>query len=261
MTNADNESLLSRFAASTATAHPARLRDYLGGGKDNYDVDRVPADEILAIYPGARTAVQASRVFHREATERLAQSGVRQFLDIGAGIGPSVHLVAQREIPDARVVYVDDDPIVLCHGRAMSTPPGDTVSWFDGTLEDPKAIMGHAGKCLDFDEPVAVSLVGVIELVAGQSHALRWVRSLLAPLAAGSALVLCCATADYAPELIGDVAQLYTNQGIMYRPRSRDQFSAFFERLVLDEPGVVVPPIGKASPAEVSAYAAVGRRP
>lgn len=106
-----------------------------------------------------------------------------------------------------------------------------------------------------------MSLVGVIELVPGRSHALRWVRALLAPLAAGSALILSTATADHAPEQIEEAARTYTNEGILYRPRTRDQIAAFFERLVLDEPGIVTPTLGKATDAEVSTYAAIGRKP
>lgn len=258
-TDTGNERLINRLVESMDKPQSARVWDALDWGKDNYEVDRILAERVRAQYPGASIAVRAARVFHRGAVETLARDGVRQFLDIGAGLGPSVHLVAQREIPDADIVYVDNDPLVLCHGRAMSA--NDTVHWFGGGLENPQAILDFASKRLDFNEPTAVSLVGVIELVPGQSHALRWVRALLAPLAAGSALVLSTATADHAPEQIGEASRAYTNDGILYRPRTRDQVAAFFERLVLAEPGIVTPTLGKATDAEVSTYAAIGRKP
>lgn len=254
-----HERLLPRLADSMNTAQPARVRDYLGRGKDNYEPDRVLAHAIRDLYPSADTAVQASRAFHRSATEHLATEGVRQFLDIGAGIGPSVHIVAHDVRRDARIVYVDHDPIVLCHGRAVST--GDNVHWYGTDLDEPQAIADYAGQFLDFTEPVAVSLVGVLEFVPAQAYALRAVRALLAPLTSGSALVLCTATADYAPEVIADVAQEYTRGGIVYRPRTRDQFAAFFERLVVCGPGIMVPALGAATEADMSTYAAVGRKP
>ncbi|WP_181063730.1 SAM-dependent methyltransferase [Nocardia nova] len=259
MTDNDDERLLSRLADSMGTAQAARVRDYLHWGKDNYAADRILGDQIREVYPRVGTAIQAARAFHHRATETLARDGIRQFLDIGAGLDPVVHVVAQREIPDAEVVYVDNDPIVLCHGRAESS--NDFVHWHAGDLEDPQGILERARKWLDFAQPVAVSLVGVIELVPGQSHALRWVRALLAPLAAGSALVLCTATPDHATELIDDVAQVYARGGILYRPRTRDQVAAFFERLVVDEPGIFTPTLGNATVADVSTYAAIGRKP
>ncbi|MBV7708099.1 SAM-dependent methyltransferase [Nocardia nova] len=258
-TDMGDERLITRLVESMDKPQSARVWDALDWGKDNYEVDRILAERVRAQFPGASTAVRAARVFHRGAVETLARDGVRQFLDIGAGLGPSVHLVAQREIPDADIVYVDNDPLVLCHGRAMSA--NDTVHWFGGGLEHPQAILDFASKRLDFNEPTAVSLVGVIELVPGQSHALRWVRALLAPLAAGSALVLSTATADHAPEQIEEAARTYTNDGILYRPRTHDQVAAFFERLVLDEPGIITSPLGKATDAEVSTYVAIGRKP
>ncbi|MBF5002411.1 SAM-dependent methyltransferase [Nocardia sp. BSTN01] len=259
MSQPTSEQLLDRLAESIATAQSARVRSYLEWGKDHYELDRILGERIVARYPGARTAVQASRAFHRDAIEALARSGVQQYLDIGAGFNPSVHLVAQREVPDAQVIYVDHDPVVLCHGRAMSV--GEGVSWFYGDLSDLESIIEYARQRFDFAEPVAVSLVGVVEHIVSQSDSVSLVRALLSPLPSGSVLVLCAATPDHAAEQIDDIARLYGERGIPYRPRTREQISAHFERLALDEPGIFTPLIGKASESEVSTYAAIGRKP
>ena len=153
----------------TSVAHPARVYDYWLGGKDNFAADREAAERVLAVAPGLRFRVRANRAFLGRATRYLtAEAGIRQFLDIGTGIptGDNTHEVAQRAAPDARVVYVDNDPIVLLHAQALlrSTPQGSTA-YTQADLRDPGLILDQAASVLDFGQPVAVMLLGVLHLI------------------------------------------------------------------------------------------------
>src|SRR6266478_5103861 len=150
----------------TSVAHPARVYDYWLGGTDNFAADREAAERVLAVAPGLRYRVRANRAFLGRATRYLAaEAGIRQFLDIGTGIpaAGNTHEVAQRAAPDARVVYVDNDPIVLMHAQALlrSTPQGAT-GYLQADLRDPGTILDRAEALLDFGRPVAVMLLGVL---------------------------------------------------------------------------------------------------
>src|SRR6266480_4312660 len=161
----------------TKVAHPARVYDYWLGGKDNFAADREAAERVLAVAPGLRYRVRANRAFLGRAARYLAaEAGLRQFLDIGTGIpaAGNTHEVAQRAAPDARVVYVDNDPIVLLHAEALlrSSPEGAT-DYVQADLRDPGMILDRAATLLDFGQPVAVMLLGVLHLIQdeiGRAH-------------------------------------------------------------------------------------------
>ena len=175
--NRTEESSVARPQASepaaidTSVAHPARVYDYWLGGKDNFAADRAAAEQVIAVRPTVRRDIRENRAFLRRAVAYLAEAGLRQFLDIGTGIptSPNVHEVVQRIAPDARVVYVDNDPIVLTHARALlaSTPEGATA-YIDADLRDPDKVMREAAATLDLSRPTAVMLVGVLHLISDE---------------------------------------------------------------------------------------------
>ena len=178
----------------TSVAHPARVYDYWLGGKDNFAADREAAERVLAVAPGLRFRVRANRAFLGRATRYLAaEAGIRQFLDIGTGIptGDNTHEVAQRAAPDARVVYVDNDPIVLLHAQALlrSTPQGSTA-YIQADLRDPGLILDQAAGVLDFGQPVAVMLLGVLHLIQDSEDPWGIVARLMAATPAGSYLTI-----------------------------------------------------------------------
>jgi SAM-dependent methyltransferase len=248
----------------TAIPRVARVRNFLAGGKDFYDCDRLLGDRILEAYPGARRAVYSARAFHARAVEVLAGSGVRQFLDLAAGYEPVVRHAALAVNPDARVVYVDRDPIVLAHGRACeSVVDGD---WIAAAPTEVDKILSAVK--FDFAEPVAVSLVGVVDHIDDQAASVAAVQELLFALAPGSALVMAVATPDYAPEQIDEVTHVYCDNLVPFRPRTHEEFLAHFEGLALTDPGVVPPhrwqpkwlASKKITDADISIHAAVGRK-
>ncbi len=178
----------------TSVAHPARVYDYWLGGKDNFAADREAAERVLAVTPGLRFRVQANRAFLARAVRYLAgEAGIRQFLDIGTGIpsASNTHEVAQAVAPDARVVCVDNDPIVLVHARALlaSSPQGAT-QYVEGDVRNAGPILGAAASTLDFSRPVALMLLGIMHLVLDSEDPYGIVAGLMAALPRGSYLAL-----------------------------------------------------------------------
>jgi hypothetical protein len=175
-------------------AHPARVYDYWLGGKDNFAPDRVAGDRVLAVTPGLRYRVRANRAFLGRTVRYLAaEAGVRQFLDLGTGIpsADNTHEVAQRVAPQARVVYVDNDPIVLRHAQALlRSAPGGVTTYIEADLRDPQPILRQAAATLDFSQPVAVMLLGVLHLVSDAEDPWRIVTELMAAVSPGSYLVI-----------------------------------------------------------------------
>jgi O-methyltransferase involved in polyketide biosynthesis len=248
----------------------ARIWNYWLGGKDNYPVDREAGDDYRAIYPEIVDVARASRRFLTRAVGFLAgEAGIRQFLDVGTGLptADNTHEVAQRVAPESRVVYVDNDPVVLAHARALLTSTQGVTAYVDADLHDPDTILDAAARTLDFDQPVALMLLGVLGHVSDDDEARSIVKRLLDRLASGSYLVLCDGTNT---SQAGVQAQDdYDQSGaIPYRLRSPEQIAGLFAGLELLEPGVVSlprwrpdPAKGDGPPAETDAFGAVGRKP
>jgi O-methyltransferase involved in polyketide biosynthesis len=228
----------------SSKAHPARVYDVFLGGKDHYPADRDAAAAALAANPRGYLDVRHNRDFLRRAVTALVeQDGIRQFLDIGTGLptAENVHQIAQRIAPDSRVVYVDNDPVVLAHARALLTSgPEGRTDYIDADLRDPARILEQAAKTLDFDQPVALCLVAILHFVADE-EAYPLVRELLDALPAGSRLVLSHLTEDLNPENIRAVQRTYTERGFTFVLRSRAEVERFFTEnsLEITDPGVV----------------------
>ncbi|GAA2262838.1 hypothetical protein GCM10010145_42390 [Streptomyces ruber] len=257
----------------TSRPHPARTYDWYLGGKDNYPVDEELGRKIMALEPRAKVLAQVNRAFMHRATRWLAENGVRQFLDIGTGIPtePNLHQIAQRVVPDARVVYCDNDPIVLAHAAALlrGTPEGVT-EYVQADVRQPDSIIEQARKVLDFREPVALSLVALLHFVTDEDGAYELVDRLMSELPSGSHLVVSHASADFTPQKSKEATETYKAGGITLALRSRDEVGRFFENLELVDPGVSLvvdwhPELGDPVPGQdddvVPGYAAVGRKP
>ncbi|MGI5375420.1 SAM-dependent methyltransferase [Streptomyces sp. CA-251387] len=254
----------------TSVPHSARIWNYWLGGKDNYPVDEAAGDAYTAVFPGIVTIARSSRAFlGRSIRYLVAEAGVRQFLDVGTGL-PTVdntHEVAQRLAPESRIVYVDNDPLVLAHARALltSTPEGVTA-YEDLSLYEPDKILAAAAKTLDLTRPTALILSGILGHVADYDQARDLVRGLLAGLPSGSYLSLNEGSrgTDPAYEQAQDA---YNETGaVPYFLRPVDQIAAFFEGLDLVEPGIVSVPLwrpepGDEAPQPIGQHGGVGRKP
>ncbi len=226
----------------TSTPNPARIYDYLLGGKDNFPADRETAEEVLALAPEVRAVARENRAFLRRAVRYLAgEAGIRQFLDVGTGIPAqgNVHQVAQQVAPDARVVYVDNDPIVLLHARALLA--GNHTTIIQADLREPAAILDHPElrEVIDFDQPVAVLLLAILHFITDEEDPAGIVTRLRDAMAPGSYLALSHGTADFRPEAILKAAQVYDRATAPLVLRSHAQIGRFFDGLELVAPGLV----------------------
>jgi hypothetical protein len=231
----------------TTKAHGARVYNYLLGGQANFEVDREAAERAYAAWPGGIDAVRADVREHRAAQGRVVrylvgEAGITQFLDIGSGLpqGDSVHEVALREVPDARVVYVDRDPAVLAHANELlrGTPEG-LVSYVYGDLRDPQLILDQAAKTLDFSRPAAVLLFGILHFFGDADDPAGLVGQLMAPLAPGSCLALTHLASDlHSEELSETFNRLNSAMAESVTLRSRGEVAALLGGLDLVEPGV-----------------------
>jgi trans-aconitate methyltransferase len=253
----------------TSIAHPARVYDYLLGGKDNYAADREAAQEFAAAMPSILPGVQANRTFLRRAVEYLAgEAGIRQFLDIGTGLPTAynTHQVAQSIAPEARVVYVDNDPIVLAHARALltSTPQGAT-DYLDADAREPAKILREAARTLDLSQPVAVMMLLVLHFIPDSDGPHQIVAELMDALPSGSYLAVSDATTDIDTERVtGATAQYNARTGpTRSSPRTRADIARYFTGLEFVEPGLV--PVAQwsavAPPMAIPAYAGIARKP
>jgi hypothetical protein len=229
----------------TARAHPARRYDYWLGGKDNFAADRESGDLVAVQFPGIRVAVVENRKFLRRAVTYLAGRRLRQFLDIGTGLptASNTHEVAQAIAPRSRIVYVDNDPLVLTHARALltSTPEGKTA-YLEADLTDPDGILADPAlhDTLDLTEPVVLMLVSVLHFVTDDTVAHRAVRTLLDALPTGSYLVLSHATNDFMPaEAIEGITAADRATRVNFGFRTREQVASFADGLHVIEPGIV----------------------
>jgi hypothetical protein len=252
----------------TSVPQTARIWNYWLGGKDHFPVDRAVGDQILEAFPAIVENARASRAFLARAVRYLAgEAGVRQFLDIGTGLptANNTHQVAQSVAPDARIVYVDNDPIVLAHARALltSTPQGATA-YIDADLRDPERILEEAGKTLDLNQPVAVMLMGILGHIEDDDQARSIVGRLMEGVPAGSYLTMNDGT-DTSEEVV-EAARIWNlSANPTYHLRSPDRIARFFEGLELVEPGVVSPPQWHPEPgqpaAAIDSYCGMGRKP
>lgn len=256
----------------TTVVSPARIYDYWLGGNDNYAVDREAAEQVISIFPGIIPGVRANRAFLGRAVRYLvAEAGVRQFLDIGTGLPTenNTHEVAQAVAPDCRVVYVDNDPIVLVHARALLTSSEQgATAYLEADLRDPETIIRGAAETLEFSEPIAVTLLMILMLVEEANDPYGLVSEFMAAVPSGSYLVISHPASDVDS---GEIAQAYDRLnermgGTQGTLRTRSEVSRFFEGLDMVEPGLVRLdrwPDADASDGghEIAAYAGVGRKP
>jgi S-adenosyl methyltransferase len=250
--------------------HSARIWNYWLGGKDNFAADREAGDEFLSLYPMQLDKARACRRFLARAVRHLVtEAGVRQFLDVGTGLptADNTHEVAQRLAPESRIVYVDNDPLVLAHARALltSSPEGAT-SYLDADMHDPDTILGEAARLLDLDRPVALLMIGVLGHVAEHDEACSIVQRLMAGLAPGSYFVETDGT-DASPAYLAAIEHYRDSGGVPYNARTHEQIEAFYAGLELVEPGVVPihlwrpEPTLIGTPPDVSESGGIGRKP
>jgi O-methyltransferase involved in polyketide biosynthesis len=239
----------------TTISHSARIWNYWLGGKDNYPVDREMGEKIVAYIPELVRSARADRRFLSRAVRYLAgEQGIRQFLDIGAGL-PTVdntHEVAQRVAPGCRIVYVDNDPLVLAHARALltSTPEG-TCDYIDSDLREPGTILSRAANTLDFSQPVAVMMLGILNFVVDTGQARTILRHLLGAVPPGSFLSISHPTTEFDAEPAAVALKFWNSSGSAPMClRSREELLLFFEGTELVEPGVVSCPRWRPDSAE-----------
>jgi hypothetical protein len=258
----------------TNIPHPARIYDYLLGGKDNFPADRAAVDEVLRVNPTGRTPPRENRAFLGRAVRYLAaEAGIRQFLDIGAGIPtpPNVHQIAQGITPESRVVYVDNDPIVMTHARALliSNPEGRT-DYVDADLLDVESIVGseQLKATLDLSQPVGLLLIAVLHFLPDDADPHGAVTRLVDALPSGSYVAVSHLTGDFNPVAWETVAGIYRRSGMLMRVRPRPEIARFFDGLEFVDPGLQSlprwrpdPGSGEVSDAEVSVYGGVARKP
>ncbi|HET6480987.1 MAG TPA: SAM-dependent methyltransferase [Actinoplanes sp.] len=254
--------------------HPARRYNYWLGGKDNFAADRASGDELQKHFPKVRLGALANRALLQRATRFLAaEAGIRQFLDIGTGLptADNTHEVAQRVAPESRIVYVDNDPLVMVHARALlnSSPEGETA-YIEADLTEPRKILDSPAlrETLDLNRPVGLMLIAVLHFVHGNGAARPIVRELLDALPSGSYLVATHATSDFGTPEQTKLYQQFVAQGksdVWTRPK--DEFTELFEGLELVDPGVVPasewrPEAGAEIPSrtDINVWTAVGRK-
>jgi hypothetical protein len=225
----------------TSVPHPARRYNYWLGGKDNFAADRESGDAVVKLFPSIRTAVIENRYFLRRAVTLLAgELGIRQFLDIGTGLpsADNTHEVAQRLAPDSSVVYVDNDPLVMVHARALLTaaPGAGPTDYIEADVRDPEHILQEAAKVLDFSRPIGLMLIAVLHFISDAEDPHGIVRRLVAALPPGSYLVLSHSSGDF---LTPEAVQAFRSGAIPVYLRTHDEIAGFFDGLDVLDPGVV----------------------
>jgi hypothetical protein len=252
-----------------AVAHPARVYDYWLGGTNNFAADREAAEQVISVRPAIRAEARANRAFLGRAVRYLTeQAGIRQFLDVGTGLpsADNTHEVAQSVAPEARVVYADNDPIVLVHARALlASAPEGVTAYADADLRDTERVLAAARETLDLGEPVAVMLIAMLHHVPDGDDPYGIVARLVDAVAPGSYLVLSHPASDIDVAAVTEVARRYNARvPAGQQRRSRDEFAQFFTGLDLLEPGIVPTtqwrPTEPAGSAPVPMWAGVARK-
>jgi hypothetical protein len=266
----DEDQREQRSAIDTTVPHSARVWNYLLGGKDHYPIDRGAGEMVLQVFPGMADLTRQSRLMLVRVVRYLAgEAGIRQFLDIGTGLptASNTHEVAQQVAAESKIVYVDNDPLVLVHARALlaSTPEG-ACDYIQADLRDPEVIVREAARTLDFTQPTALMLMGILGLVADFDQARSIVSRLLAVLPSGSYLAVYDG-ADTDPAYTEAIRRYNAGSGgVPYTPRSPEQISRYFDGLELLPPGVVTvsqwrpEPSHRGGPPAVSCAGGVGRK-
>ena len=259
-----------RAGIDSSVPHNARVWDYWLGGKDNFEVDRRMGDTIREMFPVISDVAGASRAFLARAVRYLAgEAGIRQFLDIGTGLptADNTHEVAQAVAPESRIVYVDNDPLVLVHARALLTSsPEGVTDYVDADVRDTDAVLAGAARALDLGQPVAVMMLGVLNFVHDDAEAQSIVRRLLAAVPSGSYLALTHPTLELGGEMNVPAMAFYNKRAEpKIRARSGEQVLSLFDGLDLVEPGLVASPRwrweGDEEPPETPLWAGVARKP
>ncbi|MEV6833957.1 SAM-dependent methyltransferase [Streptomyces sp. NPDC051133] len=254
----------------TSVPHSARIWNYWLGGKDNYPVDEEAGDAYSAVFPGIVTIARSSRAFlRRNITYLVREAGIRQFLDVGTGLptAENTHEVAQGIAPEARIVYVDNDPMVLAHARALlySTDEGATA-YVDADVTDPERILAAAAETLDLSRPTGLILSNILGHVADYDRARGIVDRLMAALPSGSHLSVNDGSRGIDP-VFEQAQDSYNSSGaVPYNLRSVEEITAFFDGLKLIEPGVVPvtqwrPEPGSPTPETVAEHGGLALKP
>jgi hypothetical protein len=245
----------------TTVAHSARFWNYLLGGKDNYVVDREVAEQVLAVIPGLRDTVRAERGFLIRAVRHLVGAGIRQFLDIGTGLptANNTHEVAQRIAPESRIVYVDNDPLILAHARALLTASVEgATDYVHADIQEPDYILQEAARTLDFTQPVGLMLLGILNFITDTEKVHDIVNRLLENLASGSYLVISHPTAEIDGDAMALAMRLWNDSGAApIVARNCQELIRFFDGLELLEPGVVACSLWRPDHLEIGAPAEV----
>lgn len=234
---------MSTVELNTHIPHSARIYDYMLGGKDNFEPDRQAAEAIMAKAPALKISMRANRTFMARVARYLAaEQGIRQFLDIGTGLptSPNLHEVVQSVAPESRIVYVDNDPIVLVHARALLTSAQEGVTrYVNADMRDIQAILGSAefAETFDLSQPIAVSLIAVLQFVTDEDELRGLLDAVMAPMPTGSALAISTVRGDMQESREG--AAEYTARGVPAKPRTVAEVERMFHGLEIVEPGVV----------------------
>lgn len=255
----------------TSAPHSARVWNYWLGGKDNYPVDRAFGDQLLSVYPQIAVDARAGRDFLvRSITHLTAEEGVRQFLDIGTGLPThhNTHEIAQAAAPESRVVYVDNDPMVLAHARALLVGAEEgATEYVDADLGDTDQVLAKAGETIDLKQPVALSVIGTLGHIPDLEQALALTRSYMDALPSGSFLVLGDNVMPDDPVAVEALEQWNEGAALAYRSHTLAEFTRYFDGLELLEPGVGPVTRWRPAPVEVGSapgtdmYGAVARKP
>jgi len=253
-------------------AHPARIYDYWLGGKDNFEADRVAGEETISAYPGIRASARANRAFLVRAVRHLAaEQGIRQFLDIGTGLptADNTHEVAQSVAPESRIVYVDNDPLVLTHARALLTSrPEGVTAYLDDDVRDVGVILDQAAETLDFGEPVAVMLLAILHYIPDLHEARQIMARLIGAIPPGSYVVVSHAASDIDADEMAEMIRRMNEHlaEASHVGRTRAVVATFFDGLDLVAPGVVKvtewrPESAADAAGQTSLWGGVARKP
>ena len=268
----EEERVVAGPALDPTVPSPARVWNYWVGGKDHFEADRALAEKFGQVVPAMPLIARLTRQFLADTVSTVAAAGIRQFLDIGTGLptADNTHEVAQRAAPDSRIVYADNDPVVLAHARALltSSPEGKTA-YLDADLRDPAKILAQASEVLDFSQPVAVLLIAVLHFIKDSDDPYRIVTTLMDAVPSGSYLAILHAASDVGSDDMPEAERRYNERAsAQFNARGRSDVSRFFDGLELTGPGLVnlsrwsqVTAGDGSAQGDVAAYCGLARKP